>query len=119
MKTQSNSIISNFQVQSHSILINDVHIAHGGKQTISTPNDTTSSIVYKGSLPYFVHYYLTDKQMKEITREEITTSPAIWNPSVLDDAPDALQKRLRQFPSTPIEFTDSFYNMEGDIIVQQ
>ena len=28
VKTQSNSIISNFQVRSHGILVNDVHIAH-------------------------------------------------------------------------------------------
>ena len=57
--------------------------------------------------------------MKEITREEIMTSPAVWNPSVLDDAPDTSQRRLRQFPSTQIEFTEGFYNMEGDVIVQK
>ena len=57
--------------------------------------------------------------MKEITKEEIMISPRLWNPGLLDDAPDALQKRLRQVPSTPIEFTDSFYNMEVGIIVQK
>ena len=57
--------------------------------------------------------------MKDITREEIITSPGIWNPSTLDDAPNSSQKRLRQFPSTPIEFTEGFYNLEGDIIVQR
>ena len=56
--------------------------------------------------------------MKEI-KEEIMTSPGIWNPSMLDDAPDSSQKRLRQFPSTLIEFTEGFYNLEGDIIVQR
>ena len=119
VKTQSNSIISNFQVRSHGILVNDVHIAHGGKQTITTPNGTTIPISYKGGLPYFEHYYPTDQQMKDITREEIMTSPGIWNPSTLDDAPNSSQKRLRQFPSTPIEFTEGFYNLEGDIIVQR
>ena len=57
--------------------------------------------------------------MKEITREEIMTSPGIWNPSLLGNAPDSTLKRLRQFPSTPIKFTEGFYNLEGDIIVQR
>ena len=61
VKTQSNSIISNFQVRSHGILVNDVHIAHGGKQTITTPNGTTIPILYKGGLPYFEHFYPTDQ----------------------------------------------------------
>ena len=52
VNTQTNSIISNFQVQSHGILVNDVNIAHGGKQMISTPNGTLIPIVYKGGLPY-------------------------------------------------------------------
>ena len=47
------------------------------------------------------------------------TSPGEWNPSLLDNAPNASEKRLRQLPSTPIEVTDKFYNMEGDIIVQK
>ena len=29
--TQTNSIISNFQVHSHGIFVNDVNVAHGGK----------------------------------------------------------------------------------------
>ena len=116
-KTQTNSIISNFQVRLHSILVNDVNIAHGGKQMISTPNGTLIPIVYKGGLPYIQHYYPTDKQMREIIREEIMTSQGEWNPSLLDDEPDATQKQLRQFPSTPIEQTYAFYNLEGQIIV--
>ena len=75
VETQSNSIISNFQVRSHDILVNDVNVAHGGKQTILTLNGTMIPIIYKGGLPYLEHYYLTDKQMREITREEIVTSP--------------------------------------------
>ena len=47
------------------------------------------------------------------------TSPGEWNPSLLDDEPDATQKRLQQFPPTPIEQTDAFYNLEGQIIVQK
>ena len=74
-------------------------------------------IIYKGKLPYLEYYYPIDKQMRGITREEIRTSPGEWNPSLLDNASDASEKRLRQFPSTPIEATDDFYIMEGDIIV--
>ena len=92
VKSQSNSIISNFQVRSHGILVNDVNIAHEGKQMISTPNGTMIPIIYKGGLPYIQHYYPTDKQMRVIMREEIKTSPGEWNPSLLDDEPDATQK---------------------------
>ena len=60
VKTQSNSIISNFQIRSHGILVNNVHIAHGRKQIITTPNGTNIPIVYKGGLPYIQHYYPTD-----------------------------------------------------------
>ena len=35
VNTQTNSIISNFQVQSHDILVNDVNIAHGGEKMMS------------------------------------------------------------------------------------
>ena len=119
VKSQTNSIISNFQVRSHGTLVNGVNIAHGGKQMISTPNGTMIPIIYKGGLPYIQHYYPTDKQMREITREEIMTSPGEWNPSLLDDKPDATQKRLRQFPPIPIEQTEAFYNLEGQIIVQR
>ena len=38
---------------------------------------------------------------------------------MLDDAPDPSHKRLRQSPSTQIKFTEGFYNLEGDIIVQR
>ena len=85
---------------------------------ISTPNGTLITIVYKGGLPYIQHFYPTDKQMREITREEIMTSPGEWNPRLLDDVLIASQTRLKQFPSTPINQTEMFYNMEGDIVVQ-
>ena len=51
-------------------------------------------IIYKGGLPYLEHYSPTDKQMREITREEIMTSPGEWNPSLLDDEPNASENRL-------------------------
>ena len=95
VNTQTNSIISNFRVQSHGVLVNDVNIANGGKQMMSTPNGTMVPIIYKGGLPNLEHYYPTNEQMREITREEIMTSPGEWNPSLLDDAPNASQRRLR------------------------
>ena len=57
--------------------------------------------------------------MREITREEIMTLPGEWNPSLLHDAPNTSEMRLSKFLSMPFDSTDSFYNMEGDIIVQK
>ena len=54
--------------------------------------------------------------MKNVTREEIMTSPAPWNPSLLDDSRDAVEQRIKQFPSTPLSSTDNFYNIEGDLL---
>ena len=34
--TQKNSIISNFQVRSHGILVSNINVAHGEKQMITT-----------------------------------------------------------------------------------
>ena len=75
VNTQQNSVISNFQVRLHGILGSDVNSAHGGKQMITTQNRILIPIVFKSGLPYLEHYYPTDKQMREITREEIMTSP--------------------------------------------
>ena len=57
--------------------------------------------------------------MKDITWEDIMTSPGEWNPSLLDDLPNASKQRLKKFSPTPIDATDNFYNMEGNIIVQK
>ena len=81
---------------------------------ITTSNSTTIPIVFKGGLPYLEHYYPTDKQMREIIREEIMTSPRDWNPSLLDDAQNTSEK---QFSPTPIDATNDFYKMECNIIV--
>ena len=51
--------------------------------------------------------------------EERMMSPGEWNPSLLDGSPHASELRLGQFPPTPINTTDDFYNMEGNIIVQK
>ena len=70
MKTQQNSILSIVQMQDNGCLVNDVTKAHGGTQTIMTPNDVRLPLVIKNGLPYLEHYYPVVKQMKEITREE-------------------------------------------------
>ena len=115
VKSQKNSIISNFQVRSHGYLVSDVNIAHGGKQTITTPN----GIIFKGGLPYIERYYPTDTQMRDVKQEEIMTSPGECNSSLLDDSTNALEQRLKQFSPTSIDATDNFYNMEENIIVQK
>ena len=87
--TQKNSIISNFQVRLHGHLVSEVNKAHMGKQMISTPNDIMIPIIFKGTLPYIKQCYPTDSQMRDITGKEIMTSPGEWNPSLLDDSPNA------------------------------
>ena len=57
--------------------------------------------------------------MRDITQEEITTLPGEWNPSLLDNSQNISGQRLRQFPPTPIDATDNFYNIQGSIIVQK
>ena len=46
-------------------------------------------------------------------------SPGEWNPSLLDDSPNASEQQLRQFPPTSTDATDNFYNMDGNITVQK
>ena len=72
-------------------------------------------IIFKGRLPYTEHLYPTDKQMRDITREEITTSPGEWNPSLLDDSPNVSELQLKKFSPTLIDVIDNFYDMEGNI----
>ena len=58
--------------------------------------------------------------MKSVTQHEIMTSPASWDPSKFDNhSPDTVEQQINQFPSTPQDATDEFYNREGDIIVQK
>ena len=93
--TQKNYIISNFQVRPHETLASDVISAHGRKQMITTPNGIMMPTVFKGGLPYLEHGYPTDKQMRDITREETMTSPGDWNPSLLGYMPNASEQRLK------------------------
>ena len=64
---------------------------HGTSTT--TPNGTNIPIIYKDGLLNIQHYYPANKQMKEITREEIMTSHGTWNPSLIEDSPLTLCKR--------------------------
>ena len=77
------------------------------------PND------FKGGLPYLEHYYPTEEQMRNITRKEIMTPSGEWNPSLLDDTPNASELWLKKFPPSLIDATDDFYNMEGNVVLQK
>ena len=61
---------------------------------ITTPTGIMIPIILKGGLPYIKHYYPTDKQMRDITREKIMLSQVEWNPSLLDDTPHASNQKL-------------------------
>jgi hypothetical protein len=44
----------------------------------------------------------------------IMTSDALWTPTKYDDH-DALHERFHQIPTTPIDYTDDFYDLKGDV----
>ena len=80
-----------------------------------TPNGVQLSLIIKNRLPYLEHYYLTNKQVEKVTLEECMTSKTTWDPSKLDDIVGASDLSICQFSPTPIDVTDSFYNLQGDI----
>ena len=82
---------------------------------IMTPNGVRLPLVIKNGLMHLEHYYPTAKQMAEITHEEFMTAKTDWDLSKLDDIEGASDLSIRQFPPTPIDATDSFYNSQGDI----
>ena len=43
------------------------------------------------------------------------TAKTEWDSSKLDDIEGSSDLRIQQFPPTPIDATDSFYNSQGDI----
>ena len=109
--TQQSSILSNVQMRAHGNLVSDVNKQLGGKQKILTPSGYMIPIVYKAGLPYIQHAYPTDEQMEPVTQHEIMTSPAPWDPSKFDNnSPTAVGQQITQFPSTPQDATDEFYN---------
>ena len=103
MKTQQNSILSVCQMRDNRCLVNDVAKAHGGKQMIMTPNGVRLPLIIKNGLAYLEHYYPTDKQMKEITREEWMTSKSDWDPSKFDDIAGASDLSISQFSPIPLD----------------
>ena len=102
-------------MQDNGCLVNDVAKQHGGTQMIRTPNGVQLPLIIKNGLMYLKHYHSTERQMAEIDREEFMTLKNEWDPSKLDDTEGASDLRIRQFPTTPIGATDSFYNSQGDI----
>ena len=69
MKTQQNSILLVIQMRDNGCLVNDVAKAHGGKQMMLTPGGVQLPFIIKNRLPYLEHYYPTERQLNEITRE--------------------------------------------------
>ena len=80
MKTQQNSILSVIQMRDNGCLVNDVAKAHGGTQMMMTPNGVRLPFVIKNGLPYLEHYYSTERQLNEITREAFMTSKKYMGP---------------------------------------
>ena len=80
-----------------------------------TPNGVQLLFVIKNGLPYLEHYYPTERQLNEITREEFMTSRNTWDPTKLDDVDGASDLMISQFSPIPLDVTDSFYNDLGDI----
>ena len=115
MKTQQNSILSVIQMRDNGCLVNDVAKAHGEKQMMITPNGVRLPLIIKNGLLYLEHYYPTERQMKEITREEFMTSKNTWVPTKLDNIEGASDLSITQFPPIPADAIDSFYNNQGDI----
>ena len=65
-------------------VVNDVTLAHGGKQEILSPTGIKLPLIIKNGLPYLVYQYPIQKQMDEITREEFMTSINNWDPTKYD-----------------------------------
>ena len=74
---------------------------------IQTPSGALIPVIIKDRLPYIEHYFPTDKQMLEISREEIMTLKNEWVPSKYNDPSDAAKLRLQQIPTTLIEIKSS------------
>jgi len=45
----------------------------------------------------------------------VMNSDKLWDPSKYDDFHVSVEDKLRQMPSTPIDVTDKFYDLTGDI----
>ena len=80
-----------------------------------TPNGVRLPLIIKNGLPYLEHYYPTESQLNEITREEFMTSKNTWDPTKLDNVDRASDLMVSQFPPIPSDAIDSFYNDQGDI----
>ena len=64
----------------------------------------------------YAHYHLTDPQIIGTKQEKNMTLSGEWNPSIMDNPPCTVQ-RLKQLPTTPIDATDDFYNIESEILL--
>jgi hypothetical protein len=110
---QTQSIHSKIQMQDFGNLVCDSAIKVGGKSRIITPNGFIIPLSFTGGLAYIKHWRPTDEQMISLP-QVIMTSNAVWTPTKYDDH-DTLHERFHQILTTPINYTDDFYDMTGDI----
>ena len=96
-------------------VVNDVAMAHGGKQEILTPSGVKLPLMIKNGLPYLEHFLPNEKQMDEITREEFMTSRNTWDPTKLERPEGKSERLIKKFSPIPADVIDSYYNDQGDI----
>ena len=102
-------------MRDHGCLVNDVAKQHKGKQMIMTSNGILLPLVIKNGLTSLKHDCPTEKKMSDIRKEEFMASKSDWDPSKYDDIEGAADLQIQQFPPTPIDATDSFYDSQGNI----
>lgn len=87
---------------------------------LQTQSVVFTPVIFKNGLPYIRHYYPTGKQILEVSREEIImTLKNERDSSKHDDLLDAADLRLQQIPTPPIEATDSFVDVKGNILAHK
>ena len=64
-------------------------------------------------LPYLKHWRPSDEQMATLPQVRMT-SDCEWLPLKYNDF-DTTEERLRMIPTTPIDFTDNFYDLQGNV----
>ena len=107
VKTQQNLILSVIQMRDHECVVNDVAKAHGGKQMMLTPGGVQLPFIIKHGLPYLGHYYLTERQLDEITRKEFMTSRNTLDPTKLDSPERASGLMISQLSPIPMIKVDT------------
>ena len=86
---------------------------------IMAPTSILLPIIVKNRLSYIKHYCPTAKQIQNITQEEFMTLKNNQDSSQYDDIKGAADLGIQQFSTTPIDTTNSFYDVEGNIFAHK